>query len=287
MLTSSQRSRAYGASTTRIEGSWALAAGLPLLAWGAAIFIGLEPSQWFFPSAVLLRGLTADALLYTAVALVIAAPLAGMAAWSSTPRSDGTPLRHALTVAWPLVVSVAIFVSVSALVSFLGWGGGREALELTATSHATLGAVALALAAFGAVCGALFRDPLDAAACSLTLALFATGGLLAAGASVADAPRGLVDIALLASPLVAIASAAHIDLVRMDVLYQISPLAHLGIGYPAWYLACAWYLAMAALGFAGLTWTSRTARAVVPPARPRGPQVPRDGAPYVDSLRTS
>ena len=115
-------------------------------------------------------------------------------------------------------------------------------------------AVALALAAFGALCGAAFRDPLDAAACSLTIVLVATGGLLVAGASVADAPRGLIDVALAASPLVAITAAAHIDVIRMGVPYQISPLAHIQVDYPTWTAACACYMTIAACCFVALGW---------------------------------
>ena len=91
--------------------------------------------------------------------------------------------------------------------------------------------MALALAAWGALCG-VFSDPLDAAAFSLIVVLVAAGGLLVAGASVADLPRRLVALALTASPLVVIASAANIDIVRMDLLYQISPLAHMQVDYP-------------------------------------------------------
>ena len=69
-------------------------------------------------------------------------------------------------------------------------------------------------------------------------------------------PKGIVDVALLGSPLVAMASAAHIDLVRMDTLYQISTLAHLGVDYPAWSVTAVCYLAAAVIGLAGLAWIS-------------------------------
>ena len=246
----------------------ACAVGLPLLSWAAALFVGLEPEQWLSLSAPVLRELVPDALLFTAGAAILGGPLAGVAARARILGDGRQPWRQALTVTSWLAVDVLVFVMASALLTLYARGGGADALAFVGPSHATLAAVALALGLFGAVCGALFRDPLDAAACSLTIALLAAGGLLVAGASVADMPRGLIDLALLASPLVAVGSAAHIDLVRMDLFYQISPLAHLGVGYPAWHVSSAWYLAMALVCFAGLVWTLRTSRSRVPGTQP-------------------
>ena len=164
--------------------------------------------------------------------------------------------------AWPLIVAVLLFAAVSALLTF-GWSLGREdAIAFVATSHATLIAVALALAAWGAFCGGCFRDPLDAAAVGLIVVLMAAVGLLVAGASVADMPRQLVALALAASPLVVIAAAANIDIVRMDLLYQISPLAHTQVDYAAWYVASGWYLGLGFLCFLGLTLKFRTRQSV-------------------------
>ena len=127
-----------------------------------------------------------------------------------------------------------------------------------ATSHATMFAVAFALAAFGALCAATLIDPLDAAACSLAIVLTAAGGLLVAGASLTDVPLALIDVAVTASPLVAMTASAHIDLSRMAVPYQMSPLAHLQVDYPAWYAACGWYLLFAAACVLGMQWKARS-----------------------------
>jgi len=104
-------------------------------------------------------------------------------------------------------------------------------------SHLTLAAAALALAALGAWCGSTFLDPLDAGACSVAVALVATCGLFAAGSLVADLPTPVVNAALLTNPIIAVTSAANIDLLRSDFLYQISPIAHRHFEYPVWYLA--------------------------------------------------
>jgi hypothetical protein len=243
----------------RDAGLVATAAVLPLMASAASIFVHIDPSAWFSMTASQWRAAAADALLYIAGAAVIAAPLAGVAVGS---RKRGAWLASAelspLAAVWPLSIAVVGFVATSALLTLFGFGiVGEDGWRFVATSHATLAAVSFALCAFGALCGGTFRDPLDAVACSLLIVFFATAGLLVAGAAVADAPRQLIDVALTASPLVAIASAAHIDIVRMGVPYQISPLAHLQIDYPTWYAASAWYLAVAGLCFVGLTWRSR------------------------------
>ena len=93
-------------------------------------------------------------------------------------------------------------------------------------SHAVLWSAALALAAFGALCGRMFREPLDAAACAVGLALLTAFALFAAGPVLDGIPTRLLDAALAANPIVATAAAASIDIFRMDLLYQLSPLAH-------------------------------------------------------------
>jgi hypothetical protein len=215
------------------------------------------------PSA-LRQGLAADAVLYTAGCATIAAPVAGVAV-AAAKRSLLSAHDGRLDVrrtTWPLIVAALLFAMVSALLTF-GWSIGREdATAFVATSHATLIAVALALAAWGAFCGGCFRDPLDAAAVSLIVVLMAAVGLFVAGASVADVPRQLVALALTANPLVVIAAAANIDIVRMDLLYQISPLAHTQVDYPAWHIASVWYLGLAFLCFLGLTLRFRTRQSV-------------------------
>jgi hypothetical protein len=240
------------------------AAILPIACWGGALFIGLEPAQWLSPSRDLLRGLSADALLFTAGAVVLTAPLAGVSALAASRRQPPWRLFARL------VSILIVFVASSAAITLAVHGGDSGAVAFVVRSHTALAAVTLALAMFGALCGSRFQDELDAALCSLSLAVFAAGGLLVAGASVADMPRGLLNVALVASPLVAITSAAQIDLVRIDVLYQISPLAHLGIDYPVWSVVSVSYLVLAAVCFAGV----RTGRA------------PRMPLPHLESIRT-
>jgi hypothetical protein len=62
--------------------------------------------------------------------------------------------------------------------------------------------------------------------------------------------------ALLASPVMSIATAAQVDLVRSDIWYQISPLAHVQVEYPTWGAVCLTYLAAGCTALLGMAWTS-------------------------------
>jgi hypothetical protein len=228
-----------------------IAALLPLFPHGAALAVNVEPRDWLALGAAPRWGIGPDALLYTAACLTLAAPLAGVAL-AAASRESGERLPHrnpggvdALRLIRQLMIAVSLFAIVSGLLTWI-WSLSRpDALWFVVTTHLTLTAVALALAAVGAVFGSWLRQPLDAAACSLTLAVAAAVGLLVAGAPVARIPRPVVEWGLTASPFVALTSAAHVDIFRMGLLYQISPLAHLRIDYPEWYVAAAWHLSLA------------------------------------------
>ena len=248
----------------RHAGFWIAAAGAPVVSWSASVVRGLEPAEWLAPPAPLLGGLVADTLLLTAWAAIVGAPLMGVAlgsAWRGArlaPHARGVALG---ALAGPLALAVCLFTVASASITALALGIDGASLAFVASSHATLAAVSLALVTLGALCGAARMDPLDAAACSAIVALTVAAGVLVLGPPVADAPRPVLEAALLASPLVAVAAAAHVDIVRMDLLYQISPLAHLTFEYPAWQAAALWHLAVAAVGLLGLTWIHRQRRA--------------------------
>jgi hypothetical protein len=231
-----------------------VAACVPLLAWVAALSTGLESAQWASLSPSLVRAFLSDALLFTAVGAIVLAPILGVVV---VPDAPSPRFIAALTL------PVAAFVASSALLAWLGSGD----IGFVATSHISIASVTLALAGVGALCGATFGDPLDASGCGLTIALTAAGGVLAAGGWIADIPRGVTDAAMLGSPLVAMASAAHIDLVRMDLLYQISPLARLGFAYPEWPAVSALYLGAAGSCLAASVWIAAGRRLTLPADR--------------------
>jgi hypothetical protein len=209
------------------------AALLPAAPALASIIAAIQPGHWTGVSGALVRGVTPDALLYSAACVVVAAPLAGVAVRSARP----------------LAIATAILCVVSALLTLARIGISSEALQFVVTSHAVLASSTLALAALGALLGNLFRDPLDAAAVAIGLALTAAYGVLVAGAPVGGLSTPLLKAALLASPVMTVATAAHVDLVRTDIWYQVSPLAHIRLEYPAWGAVCGSYLLAGCVGF--------------------------------------
>jgi hypothetical protein len=219
------------------------------LAGAGAATLAVPASAW--ASAYVVGGDAADALLRTSAMLVIAAPIAGVVCVSRLKPRLEPRLEHSAAPGWrparalmTVVAWVALVVATSATLS--GLALGADAIVFIATSHAAIACVSLALAAVGALFAVMLDEPLDAAACAGVASVVAGGGLLVAGAWIGNAPPSLVTLAVDSSPFVAMASAARIDVVRLDLFYRISPLAHLGVEYPAWYATCAWYGAAAA-----------------------------------------
>jgi len=182
---------------------------------------------------------TATLPIFEAAVLVVAAPLCGVAL--AVRRLRGAAPAAALFVA-------ALTVSALWTLSVLGWSaaGGRVLV-----SYATVGTVGFALAALGAWFGSIWSDPLDAAALSVGSALVAAFGIFAAGPLAANLPTAVVNAALMASPIVSAASAADVDLLRTDLLYRISPLAHGRFDYPPWFAPLAAYGTLLLISLAG------------------------------------
>jgi hypothetical protein len=211
---------------------------------------------WFDLSRVARVHLNADALVLQTVFVVIGAPLAGVALAVSRLRrlvaiNRDETLRCAWSITWAIGTGVTVLAVTSAVfaVAVIGTTAGLPHLII---SRATLWAATLALAALGAVCASSFSDPLDAAGCALALALVVAAGVLVVGPAAAGAPTGVINAALLASPVVAIASAADIDILRGDVLYRLSPLAHIRFDYPAWQTAFGIYVTVGFACFAAM-----------------------------------
>jgi len=162
--------------------------------------------------------------------LVVAAPIAGVAL--ATRRWRGAVLAA-------VVFAAALLLSASAMIASSRPTAG--AVWFVLISHATLAVIGLALTALGGWLGSVCRDPLDAAALGVGGALVAAFGLFAAGPLASDLPTTILNAALSANPIVATASAADIDLLRFDLLYRISPIAHGSFEYPSWYAPLALY----------------------------------------------
>ena len=231
------------------------AALLPLLPGLASLATAIRDGAWSEVTWSLVRATTPDALLYSAACIVVAAPLAGVAV-AARRQQRGLDRRRepALDTARRLAAATLVFCAVSAALTVARLGLDADALRFVATSHAVLGSATLALGALGALVGSLVRDPLDAAGVAIAIALAAAYGVLVGGASVGELPVPMLKAAMLASPVMTVATAAHVDLVRSDIWYQISPLAHIRLEYPAWSTVCGSYLLAGCVGFLTTTW---------------------------------
>ena len=236
-------------------------AALPLASYAIALATrdaGLDVRGWTEHERLRLG---VDAFLMNAILIALFAPVAGVSI--STTPDDSRALHHedrnvyrATRIVAKICAAICAALVLSAALTFVSMHTLPGIAQMIARSHATLGVAALALGLLGAWAGLAFAHPLDAVGSTLAVALVLSFGILAAGPLIADVPRSLIEAALFASPLVTSAAAANIDLFRIELLYQLSPLASLGFGYPSWGVACALY-ALAALGcFSG------TARAI-------------------------
>ncbi len=236
---------------------WLSAVAIPV---GAAVVVLASDDRWFGAAqlSTLARAQIAARILMTEAAMaVVAAPLAGVwgvarARHSHVASVSRSGVAAALQEAWPILWSLTGSATVLALSSaIMMLALGTPDVATLWTSHAVLWAATLALAALGTVCAAVFREPLDAAACSIGIALVISVGLLVAGPLLDNVPWYVLNAALLASPIVATASSANIDIFRTDPLYQLSSLAHTRIDYPTPGAAFAWYVVAALLLFVG------------------------------------
>jgi hypothetical protein len=197
------------------------AASLPIIAAAIAFALDVDPSRWHALSPPLVRQVLADALLIEILLLMIAAPLAGVILRD----------RPADLVIIPLVIAAT---SGFGLLSLIGWHAMPVVFVIVGAAHATLFAAALLFMGLGAAAGSWWRDPLDAAALSICAALLITIGPFLAGPLAGLASRPAVNTILTINPLVATAAAADIDVLRMDLLYRMSPIAHRQFAYPSW-----------------------------------------------------
>ena len=172
------------------------------------------------------RALAADAFLAEILLVILFAPLMGAGA--------ATRPRH---VAWTASAFVLLSLAIGLAVS--SYSGYPSALVVRA--HLALALAGAALAGLGAVAASFCRSELDAAGLAVALALVAAAAILVGGPRTADLSEGAIDRALLANPLIAVSAAADMDLLRREMLYQLSPVSHRRFTYPAWQTTTASY----------------------------------------------
>jgi hypothetical protein len=174
--------------------------------------------------------------------------------------SPDTQRRALWSLAPWLLAGVALVVALSAIVAAAVLGPMTPSLMRPLVhSHSTLGAVTLALAGLGILAAATVDDPLDAVAAASTSSALLGGFIFFFGPLLADLPTSVLNVGVLVNPVVAIASAADLDIFRAAGLYEISPLAHLRFDYPVWSAPIMFFLilAVSSLGLAGRFNSSR------------------------------
>ncbi len=166
---------------------------------------------------------------------LLLAPVAGAAGgWSAIGRR----VRVAMTL---------VFLSSAALL-MISWRAIPGGIAAAASGHAAFLVSAACLVAWGRVGRPSVGSELTTGLTGLLAATALTIGPFALGPLMSDLPLGAYNWMLLANPLVTVSSAAGIDLLHLDLLYRLSPLAHRGVALPAWTTACSGY---AVLGLAG------------------------------------
>ena len=209
-------------------------AGLSLAATTAAVVTILDPRAWLSPSPAW-RGLAPVALLYSTGLLIAAAPVAGVAIASREllgARVAGAAATAGRIVASLAVGALAFAAAAAASTLTIAMVAGEAFSTPLLGAHLLQGIVALAIALGGAALACWLRNPLDAAGWTVTLTWVGSFGILGAGTLVERLPRGLVEWTLGASPLMVVATAGQIDVLRTDIVYQISPLSHVQVTLP-------------------------------------------------------
>jgi hypothetical protein len=181
-------------------------------------------------------------LLLEALVAVVVAPLLGVVV---------RPLRAQ-------AAAVGAFIVVSFVVHVAAGQAAAGLIRSCAAAHVTMGAAVLALGGLGAACRTIFDDALDAIGATAVLGASAAFGVFLLGGLAVGIPTPLLNGLLTVNPIVAIASAAGIDIFRGAFLYQVSPIAHREFQYPAWQSAALIYGCVAAATFLA---TARVQRA--------------------------
>jgi hypothetical protein len=169
-----------------------------------------------------------NAFMTVAIVALIAAPIVGVSGgWA------------ALRLSIKLFLA-GLFLASFALLAF-SWRGIAGGVVAAALGHLALVVSILALAEVGRLARTLFADRLAAAMAGLFTSAIVVIGIFAMAPLTENISAAQSQWLLFANPLVAVTSAAGIDLLHLDTIYRTSPLAHRGVVVPAWTTACAVY----------------------------------------------
>jgi hypothetical protein len=163
-----------------------------------------------------------------AVFALLAAPLVGNhGGWRRLPG--------------PVALGALLLLVVSFSLLAFSWRGIAGGMTAALFGHIALIVSVLAMAQAGQLIRVFVTDRLTGALLALVASALLVVGVFAAGPLAGRLSTSATAAVLLANPLVAITSAAGIDLLHLEVIYRTSPLAHRGVALPAWTTASAVY----------------------------------------------
>jgi hypothetical protein len=176
-------------------------------------------------------------------------PTLFLGSWRSTTL---VLTRLALPAARASGLILASFVAVSSVKLVLGGVSASEIL----TSQLLLLLLSLVMVSAGFCCSTLFRDVHVAAGLLYLVVLLAVGAPVLTAPLIARLANAelLIGAELLVNPLIATASAIGLDLMRTELIYDLSPIGQRRFAYPSWLEVAAFYLLLSALLFCASVW---------------------------------
>lgn len=149
-----------------------------------------------------------------------------------------TPVKGVATRA--IAAMFGLLFALTALLVF-SWRGVPGGLGAALSGSIALAVSVAVLLQCGRAIGAFMGDELGAAFTAFLLAIALTVGPFALGPLLSELSPAQSTWLLIANPLVTTAGAAGIDVLHLDVVYQLSPLAHRGVALPVWTASVAGY----------------------------------------------
>jgi hypothetical protein len=221
--------RAIAIAAAMPPAAFALAAG-----WAAGMPDGARPFM-----------IVAYGVLIESVAAAGAMPLFGVASMSRLASKPSGLTTRLAALGADAVGPIAAFSLLSFALDLWRTPAVSRSIGTAVTAHLVLAAALALFWAIGAAAASRVRHTLDAAlAASAVSCLFAVGSVAAGARLVAWSGRAL-NAMLLLTPPVAVGAAADVDVLHLDAIYRVSPLAHVQFAYPAWPASATAYLTIA------------------------------------------
>lgn len=213
-----------------------------------------------------LRGVVRAGVLAQCLLLAVVAPALGVVAGNRRRRSQELLFlgvwRSATVIAaramMPLARALVLVVASGLALWPLAWLlGDGWILARLAMSQLELACMAAVFVALGLLCSTQLRSASSAAAVAYLMVLIMLAAPLAIGPAVARRPgaEGVINVALVTSPITSLAAALEFDLMRSEIVYRLSPIGQRRFRYPTSSTVLALQAGFLGLAFAGSVWS--------------------------------